>query len=428
MRVEYENGLATFEPGLVDVHAHPRVFDPITDIPLDPTSLDTHEGKAGLAAYSEVALASGITVMVAMSNEFYRVPDPAELSGSRLVQFPIATADRAAAMQVAIRTQARTLMAFNYGLDPTAILLDDGVRLDVARVRKDFREGGSDVAALKIFGDESTGGNNVPVDRIPELVREWYGLYPAKPTVMHLEDGNVRRVLEELSETDFGREAPLHLAHVSSKEELEAVIWAKEQGMNVTCEVTPHHLFIDGSARELAGSYGCMKPSLKTLRDIQFLWDNIDYIDIIASDCAPHKVSDKEGPGTVWGVANHTVMMPLLLGAVEAGRLTIEDVYQKMVVAPRERFNLPFNDGTSSIFQMDVSYVDVHEVERDINPQYGQNVFLRLEELGSLYTLRGVLRFARSGASEISVPQAERPLTHRRRRYATHLGHLVTPK
>lgn len=421
MGFEYKEGLATFEPGLVDVHAHPRVFDPFTDIPYDPSGLDAYEGKAGLPAYTETALASGLTVMVAMSNESFRVIDPREESGTRVVQFPIATADRAAAMEVAIRTQARIRTAFNYGLDPNTALLDGKKRINFQQVVNDFSEGGQDVAALKIFGDESTGGNNVPAEHIPELVRGWNILYPYKPVVMHLEDSNVRRVLEELSAMEIGRIAPVHIAHVSSQEELEAVIWAKEKGMNVTCEVTPHHLFLDESARELAGSYGCMKPSLKTLRDMKFLWDNIRYIDIIASDCAPHKVSDKEGPGTVWGVSNHSVMMPLLLGAVEAGRISLEDLYQKMVVGPRERFNLPFDDGTSSVFQMDTPPLTVQQVESRIAPEYGQNVFLRLEELGQLYTLRGALRYARSGSSEVLHDED----FGYQRKMATNLGHLV---
>lgn len=60
---------------------------------------------------------------------------------------------------------------------------------------------------------------------------------------------------------------------------------AKERGMPVTCEVTPHHLFLTAADANLMGSgRGEVRPSLVTPEDQQALWDNMDFIDCFATD------------------------------------------------------------------------------------------------------------------------------------------------
>lgn len=60
---------------------------------------------------------------------------------------------------------------------------------------------------------------------------------------------------------------------------------AKEQGMPVTCEVAPHHLFLTKSDLEKIGmTFGQVRPMLGDEEDQQSLWDNIDIIDCFATD------------------------------------------------------------------------------------------------------------------------------------------------
>ena len=60
---------------------------------------------------------------------------------------------------------------------------------------------------------------------------------------------------------------------------------AKERGMNVTCEVAPHHLFMTLADLDRLGSgRGQVRPMLVTQEDQQALWDNMDIIDCFATD------------------------------------------------------------------------------------------------------------------------------------------------
>jgi carbamoyl-phosphate synthase/aspartate carbamoyltransferase/dihydroorotase len=179
---------------------------------------------------------------------------------------------------------------------------------------------------------------------------------------------------------------------------MEAILLAKRAGMNVTCEVTPHHLFLDESARELIGGGGCMKPSLKSEADRDFLWEHIDDIDIFASDCAPHRPSDKMGEHPAYGVTNHTVMLPLLLGAVKEGRLTMDDVYQKFCINPRTRFGLPVEDG--SFVKLDTHY-SFNAAYYDSKASYLDSPFRSLEQLGQRFRMVGQVVAAQAGVSTI---------------------------
>ncbi len=405
MSLEVDSNKVVFNPGPMDVHAHPRVFDVITLDQFEPLNEDT-EGKAGLSIYTAVALQSGITAMLAMPNEHMRLYTPEQPPFTETVPFPISNLTAVRAMESAISSQANIPVGIIQGIDPLEIFKDtEQELLNEEVLHKNFSEAKDDVMALKLYGDETTGGFNVPPKHIPRIAEIWHEHNPEKPIIMHLEDENVGKVLHELYEMPGGKDIPVHIAHVSSRQELEAVMGAKKSGMNVTCEVTPHHLFLDESARDQIGGYGCMKPSLKTKEDIEFIWANMDQVDIFASDCAPHRKSDKEGDNPAYGVTNHILMLKLLLGAVSEGKISYEDVYEKFCVTPRQRFNLPVYDGSeTSLYVWDGHHVrSAKEKEsKFVGPTYIESPFHRLELqvalLGSLASARG----GRSQASETS--------------------------
>ncbi len=82
----------------------------------------------------------------------------------------------------------------------------------------------------------------------------------------------------------------LHMAHVSTKEAIKRIIEAKKEGLPVTCEVTPHHIFGDSTT-----SYR-VNPPLREPEDVKALIQAIKegYVDAIGTDHAPHTQSDKE--------------------------------------------------------------------------------------------------------------------------------------
>lgn len=362
----------TFEPGPFDVHAHPRVFDAITRDGFITTN-EGAEGKAGLQAYTRTALRSGITGMAAMPNESVRLYDSRSSELTEEIPYPIASLDRVRAMQAAISHEALIPAGLHMGLDPETAFRDmDRRRLNTGLLARQFEAVSGECLALKVYLAETTGGNNIALEHGAAVADVWRRVNSDKPVIFHVEGEDVAELFKNVYHLPGGKDIPLHIAHVSSRQEMEAVIAAKEAGMNVTCEVTPHHLFLDESVREEIGGYGCMKPSLKTPDDIDFLWDNMRYIDIFASDCAPHRISDKERDNPAFGVTNHTVMLPLLIGAVKAGRLTMEDVEEKFCRAPRKRFNMPLHDGSFVTVKTDEPTLEQPEL-------YGQNPFRQLD-------------------------------------------------
>lgn len=98
-----------------------------------------------------------------------------------------------------------------------------------------------------------------------------------------------------LAEYTGGR---LHLAHVSTAGALEALEAARNRGVRVTAEVTPHHLLLNAEAVTGYDTSTKMKPPLRESSDVALLWEACKkgQIDAIATDHAPHTPEDKEVP------------------------------------------------------------------------------------------------------------------------------------
>ena len=134
---------------------------------------------------------------------------------------------------------------------------------------------------------------------------------------------------------------PVHIAHISLKEEILLIKKAKERDIKVTCEVTPHHLFINKNQSGLPSGYREVRPRLTTQEDIDSLWQNLDIIDCFATDHAPHTRAEKNSDNPLPGFPGLETALPLLLTAVDKGRLTLDDIIAKMHTNPKRIFNLP---------------------------------------------------------------------------------------
>jgi carbamoyl-phosphate synthase/aspartate carbamoyltransferase/dihydroorotase len=89
-----------------------------------------------------------------------------------------------------------------------------------------------------------------------------------------------------------------------------------------------------------------MKPPLATEADRAALWANLDVVDCIATDHAPHTREEKEGEKPPPGVPGLETMLPLLLTAVAERRLTLERLVELTHTAPRRIFDLPEQSDT----------------------------------------------------------------------------------
>ncbi len=133
--------------------------------------------------------------------------------------------------------------------------------------------------------------------------------------------------------------ARYHAMHVSTAEALDVVRWAKQRGIQITAEATPHHLFL--SSELLAGYDTTYKvnPPLRSSEDIEALRQGVldGTIDIIATDHAPHAPQDKDHsftdakPGMVGLEQALAVIMEVF---VNPGLLGWEDVARLMSANP----------------------------------------------------------------------------------------------
>jgi len=140
---------------------------------------------------------------------------------------------------------------------------------------------------------------------------------------------------------------PVHVCHVSRKDEIFLIREAKRKGIPVTCEVSPHHLFLtEGDEKSLPEGRAKVSPSLATAGDQQALWENLDIIDCFASDHAPHTLKEKDSQQPPPGFPGLETTLPLLLTAVQEGRLQVEDIIEKMFINPKKIFSLSDQEDT----------------------------------------------------------------------------------
>ena len=131
----------------------------------------------------------------------------------------------------------------------------------------------------------------------------------------------------------------LHVCHVSTAGSVDIVRAAKERGVDVTAEVTPHHLLLTD---DLACSYDPVykvNPPLRTQADVDALRAGLadGTIDCVATDHAPHARQDKEAE---WGAASfgmtglETALSVVQLTMVDPGLLTWREVADRLSEAP----------------------------------------------------------------------------------------------
>lgn len=157
---------------------------------------------------------------------------------------------------------------------------------------------------------------------------------------------------------------PIHICHVARKEEIQIIKAAKERGLKVTCEVCPQHLFLSTDDIDRIGKGRSeVRPVLCSPEDQAELWKNIDVIDIFATDHAPHAVEEKDAAKALPGFPGLETILPLLLNAVNEGRLTMEDLINKFHRNPRKIFNLPEQPNTYVEVDMDYEWTIPNAME-----------------------------------------------------------------
>ncbi len=170
--------------------------------------------------------------------------------------------------------------------------------------------------------------------------------------------------VERAAEVAAAHDATVHVAHTSTPEGVDA---AAAGGL--TCEVTPHHLFLSRDDLDELGTFGKMNPPLRDEGRRTALFERVadGTVDLIATDHAPHTREEKaagawDAPSGVPGVET---ALPLLLEAARRGELTYERVRDLTAATPAEVFGLPGKGRVEAGRDADLVLVDP-EASREI--------------------------------------------------------------
>ncbi len=138
--------------------------------------------------------------------------------------------------------------------------------------------------------------------------------------------------------------ARLHVAHVSTKRSVELIRRAKEEGISVTAEVTPHHLTLNeekiagASPTKSFDTNAKVNPPLRTREDVQALIKGLKdgVIDAIATDHAPHTLADKDCGLALaaFGISGFETAFGCLMGLVHEGAISLTKLISKLTFEP----------------------------------------------------------------------------------------------
>lgn len=134
-----------------------------------------------------------------------------------------------------------------------------------------------------------------------------------------------------------------HVAHISTKESVELVRLAKQMGVNVTAEVSPHHLLLDDSMVESDNPMMKMNPPLRSKADRKALIAGLieGTIDMIATDHAPHSQEEKQGSMTTaaFGIVGiETAFSLIYTKFVKSGLVDLATLVKWMSKNPAQAF------------------------------------------------------------------------------------------
>lgn len=300
-------------PGLIDIHVHLR----------EPGATYKEDWDSGTAA----ALAGGVTLVLAMPNTNPPICDSGALSSVLQIAAKKARCDYAQYLGASAENEATLSSLFGRA------------------------------AGLKMYLNQTFG----PL-RLDDMMlwEKHFQHWPYNaPLAIHAEGPALAAAI--LLADKMNR--PIHLCHISQREEILLIRAAKEKGIPVTCEVTPHHLFLtEADISSIGVGRAEVRPALASAADQQALWKNLDVIDCFATDHAPHTLAEKDSSTPPPGFPGLETALPLYLTAVKEGRLSIEDIITRCITNPQRIFHLPAQPDTWVEIDPDARW-EIHAAE-----------------------------------------------------------------
>ena len=338
-------------PGLIDTHVHLR----------DPGQEESEDLESG----SKAAIAGGFTTVVAMPNTF---PVVDNVPIVRYIK------DKSARLGYADVLPTAAITKGQEGQEITEIgfLTDAGV---IA-----FTEDGKSVANSGILRKAMTYSKPYDVlfmSHCEDKDLKGAGCMNAGALATEMGLGGIANEVEDiiimrdimLAKMTGVR---LHIQHLSTASGLELVREAKAKGLPVTCEVTPHHLFLTEDAVRGYNTDAKVAPPLRTAADNEALINGLKdgTITCIGTDHAPHSSDKKdvEFERAANGISSIEIAFPLIwTHLVETGRFTLSEIVSIMSCNPAELLRI--DRGSLSVGKVADVLIFDPETERAVNPQ-----------------------------------------------------------
>ncbi|HLW70852.1 MAG TPA: dihydroorotase [Candidatus Binataceae bacterium] len=261
-------------PGLIDPHVHLR----------DPGNPEKETIFSGLRA----AAAGGFTTVAAMANTapvndtpeitHYMIERAAQAGGAHLV--PVAAVTKGLAGRELIDVAAMAAAG-------ARLFSDDGIPIDdAALLATALRSVTASGFVISLHEEDRALTANGAMNE---------GATARRLGVRGIPSGAESARVERDLEIALGARAPVHVAHISTAEAVRAVREARQRGLAVTCEATPHHFMLEDDAVLECGANARMSPPLRSRRDRDAIRAAIadGTIDMIATDHAPHDSMSK---------------------------------------------------------------------------------------------------------------------------------------
>ena len=182
----------------------------------------------------------------------------------------------------------------------------------------------------------------------------------SRPAIV--EDTSVAVLIALAAETG----TPVEVVHLSSPQAAQLVKEAKARGLDVVAETCPQYLFLTWRALEEHGGLAKCNPALRSEAEVAALWPYLfdGTLDFIGSDHSPFLLHEKQGP-TIFtippGVPGLESMAPLMLTAVNQGRLTLPALVRLMSSRAAQVFRLPGKGDIAVGYDADFTLVDMAE-------------------------------------------------------------------
>ena len=160
--------------------------------------------------------------------------------------------------------------------------------------------------------------------------------------------------------------ARIHIVHESCARSIDFIKFWKGRGVDLTVETLPQYLYLDAEMMlEDGGEVIRMNPPVREKAHQEPLWQAVldGTIDMISTDHAPHAAEEKRGDD-VWklacGFPGVETSLPLMLTAVNGGRLKLEDIAKLMAASPARAFGLYGRKGVIAVgADADITLVDL---------------------------------------------------------------------